>query len=747
MLRPERMSRVSVTGSKRVMDDAIEAIHGLDLLHVTDYDGTWEGFDPGDPVEGADEAAEKLVTVRALQSTLGVTEADAGQPRIIPDDELDAELENVRQRVNELDDERSELEDELREIDDAIDTARPFAELGIDIDLFAGYDSLTAAVGEGDAGEIRDALEEAAAIEAYELFEGGEYVGVFVYPETDLQEALVGVSFTEYEIPETDDGATSPEAYIDQLRTRRERVESRLDGVESDLEEVGEEVASFLFAAEEKLAIEVQKREAPLTFATTDNAFIAEGWIPTERRSEMEDALEAAVGDHVELEELERAAYDGEGHAHDRESVDPSDPAGPGPAEEVAADGGTTMSTSAPPVIQDNGGAVKPFESLIEVINRPKYSELDPTLILFLTFPLFFGFMIGDVGYGLLYMGLGYLIMRRFESGAVRSLGGVGVYAGAFTVVFGVLYGEFFGLHQLGEIVWGGNPPIHKGLQPHFIYYAYAWLLASAVAGVAHLVVGRVFDFVNNLEHGVGEAFMESGSWIVLTVGTWWWVFTATALGPKPNFMFSVFAAEGMTNPATGETITEGVALPLGFNGFSSVELFALPVIGTVSLQILTILVGLALVLRVEGAIGLVESITQAFGHVVSYTRIAAVLLAKAGMALAVNLLVFGAYLHDGEFHLIFFAEAAEISEAQAANEVIFGGLLNADGGVMLALGVLFGVVVLVLGHVLVLVLGITSAGLQAIRLEYVEFFGKFYEGGGKKYTPFGHERTYTTED
>jgi V/A-type H+-transporting ATPase subunit I len=53
----------------------------------------------------------------------------------------------------------------------------------------------------------------------------------------------------------------------------------------------------------------------------------------------------------------------------------------------------------------------------------------------------------------------------------------------------------------------------------------------------------------------------------------------------------------------------------------------------------------------------------------------------------------------------------------------------------------------LLVGHALVLVLGITSAGLQAVRLEYVEFFGKFFEGGGEEYSPFGYERRYTTED
>jgi V/A-type H+-transporting ATPase subunit I len=111
-------------------------------------------------------------------------------------------------------------------------------------------------------------------------------------------------------------------------------------------------------------------------------------------------------------------------------------------------------------------------------------------------------------------------------------------------------------------------------------------------------------------------------------------------------------------------------------------------------------------------------------------------------MALAVNLLVFGAYQEGGEFHLIFF-------EGMPADEslVIFSGLITSSDPVMLIVGGIFGILLLVLGHMLVLVLGITSAGLQAVRLEYVEFFGKFYEGGGESYDPFGYVRQYTTED
>ncbi|PSP27143.1 hypothetical protein BRC65_07535 [Halobacteriales archaeon QH_2_65_14] len=60
--------------------------------------------------------------------------------------------------------------------------------------------------------------------------------------------------------------------------------------------------------------------------------------------------------------------------------------------------------------------------------------------------------------------------------------------------------------------------------------------------------------------------------------------------------------------------------------------------------------------------------------------------------------------------------------------------------------GALLGLPVLLLGHVVVFAIGGTAA-IQAIRLEYFEFFEKFYEGGGKNYQPFGYERSYTTDN
>jgi len=756
MLRPERMSRVSVTGSKRVMDDAIEAVHDLNVVHVTDYDGGWEGFDPGDPTEGADEAAEKLVTVRALESILGVEDDDAGPARIVSDAELETELEEVRQRVNALDDRRDELDNERRSVEERIGAIEPFVELGIDLDLLSGYDHLSVAVGEGDEAAVRRELEDAPGLERFEVFTGSgdsEALAVFGYPDVDLSDALVGARFSAVEIPDAetvrevgDGDSLDPDAYVEALEERRRQLESEISTVESDLEEVREEVSGFLLAAEEQLSIEVQKREAPLSFATTENAFVAEGWLPTERFVDLVEGLQNAVGDHVEVEELERADYDGEGHHTDREEVGGGAPGGEPTAtdggeangasrasSDLRADGGHAtegaddlpMSDSEPPVIQDNPGPAKPFEALVEIINRPKYSELDPTVVLFLTFPLFFGFMIGDVGYGLIYVALGYLMYTRLESDVLRALGGIGLWSGGFTILFGVLYGEFFGLHQLGEIVWG-TPPLHKGLSPEHADWALGWLVISLLAGIVHLAVGWVFDFYENLGHGLEDAMLESGSWLLMLFGLWAWIL-AGASGSAPDLLYGA------------DSVFNGHPFALGFAGFPSA-------VGIVGLALF--FVGLALLLYGEPIEGV--EFLNVLVNVLSYTRIAAVLLAKAGMAFVVNLLFFGVYVDsEGAWHFGTggMPEAPAVGETvmyhgYEVTEVMFGGLLH--GGIA---AFLVGVVVLVLGHLLVLALGITSAGLQAVRLEYVEFFGKFFEGGGRAFSPFGYARTYTTEE
>ncbi|SDL99205.1 V/A-type H+-transporting ATPase subunit I [Halogranum gelatinilyticum] len=743
MLRPEQMSKVSVTGSKRFMDDVIETVHDLNLLHVTEYDGSWESFGQGDPLDGAEGASDKLVTVRSLESILDVDAEDAGPTRIVDDDELEAELEEVRARVNELDDRRDELRTEIRDIDEQIGAMAPFAKLGIDLDLLSGYDSIQVAVGQGKPDTVEDALAHANELQVYDVFSEGNVVAAFARPEDStndsaLTDALVGADFAALSVPEAD---ASPEAYVEELEQQKRELRSELNTVEDELESVKLEAAGFLLAAEEKLSIDVQKTEAPLSFATTENAFVAEGWIPTTKFGDFVSGLNSAVGNHVEVEELERASFDSSGHESVREPVGDQ---GSG----VAADGGqdVVMQKDDPPVVQDNPGAVKPFEILVNAVSKPNYREFDPSVFVFLTFPVFFGLMIGDLGYGMLYSAIGYFLYTNFEDRpAFKSMGGITLFAGVFTMLFGILYGEIFGLHLIATYFWEGvvglsHAPIEKGLSPAGISWAITWLVVSVFIGILHLNIGWILDFIETTElHDVKHAIYESGSWLIMMNSLWYWIFSQHYGDSKPAFLFTLFDGTGAA-PESQQQYFEAV-FNLGFNGFPAMELFTIPGLGiSLSVPLVVFFIGLALLIVGEPAEAV--EFLNVLVNVLSYARIGAVLLAKAGMALAVNLLVFGAYQHDGEIHFMLEHGPQWVINEYGAEAIMFEGLFNGGAALFLV-----GILVLLLGHALVLILGVTSAGLQAVRLEYVEFFGKFYEGGGSDYEPFGYDRQYTTKD
>jgi len=742
MLRPEQMSKISVTGSKSVMDEVIETMHDLHLVHITDYDGSWEGFEPGDSLEGADETSSKLVTVRALESILDLDDADeAGRTGTVDLDDADQRLEEVRGEVNELDDRRESHRARLREIDDRLEQMELFADLGIDLDLLWGYDSLDVLVGEGDPADLEEALAAADEVEAFEVFSGtdGDSVAAFASMEGDkrIDDALVGVSVTAYDVPEV---SGDPESNVEELEQERREIEAELEKVETELETIRVNEGPFLLALEEELTIRAEKTEAPLRFATTERSFIVEGWVPSSQYDQLATTLESEIGGRIELSELERARYTGhegphgataDAEQHHETATEGGDQAADA---EVATDGGhadgdVVTVDDDPPVIQKNSGIVNPFELLTKAVNRPKYSEFDPTVVLFLTLPLFFGFMIGDIGYGLVYVLIGYAVYRRFDAESLSNFGAVMAWLGLATIVFGVLYGEVFGLHFLE---WFHiEPVIEKGISE--ASWAISWLLIAVIGGWIHLNVGYIFEFVEEYQlHGLRPAVVEVGSWLLMLNGLWVWIFSTHLEGGKPTFeleeeTYSLVGSEALLN--------EG-PVGFGFTGFP---------------ELVGIVGGLAFVLGIvillSGPWYEVFEFAVPLAHVLSYTRLTAVLLSKAGMALAANLLYFGAYEDEAGFHFIH----AKTPEKVDHGEVIFGGLFNMGSEVTVGSitfgieGALLGLPVLLLAHVVVLAIGGTAA-IQAIRLEYFEFFEKFYEGGGKNYEPFGHERTRTTD-
>ena len=130
-----------------------------------------------------------------------------------------------------------------------------------------------------------------------------------------------------------------------------------------------------------------------------------------------------------------------------------------------------------------------------------------------------------------------------------------------------------------------------------------------------------------------------------------------------------------------------------------------LPLIGLILL-----IVGLILAVIGDGFTAIVEVPTMLLSNTLSYTRLFAVGASSAGIAYAFNTM----------------------------------GVQQFNAG---GTGIIFCVIILFIGHFINILLGLIGPSLHSLRLHYVEFFIKFYEGGGNRFMPFGKRRRYTTEN
>lgn len=105
---------------------------------------------------------------------------------------------------------------------------------------------------------------------------------------------------------------------------------------------------------------------------------------------------------------------------------------------------------SSPPTKMKNPGLFKPFEMYVEMYGLPSYKEIDPTILVAVTYSFFFGFMFGDVGQGLCLLIGGFLLYRFKKS----RLAGIISCCGFFSVIFGFLFGSIFGFEDVIDALW-----------------------------------------------------------------------------------------------------------------------------------------------------------------------------------------------------------------------------------------------------------------------------------------------------
>lgn len=714
MLKPAAMQRTVILASKSRQAAIIETLHDLQAAHFVEFHetptGDLEGFRMGQPLPGAGAASERLVRVRALLRHLGLEGAHAQRKVAVRDLEgrLDVNLDQVERDVGAAVEQRESMRQQLAEGRELEAKLEPLRALPLRLEDYRGYESLTVFVGRADAAfadDVRRAAPDALLVQGE-----GTLFALFVpnAQAPEASEALYRHGYAEVEVPE---GKGAPDERIREIQSERGALETRLEKSERDLERLAGDHRDFLLAAAEHLGIAVEKAEAPLNFPSTENAFVVDAWVPADRVDEVERAIKTATGDNVAVMRLETVTHH-EGHGGHGKGTDEAHggiDAGMGgvPTEHVHGNG------MYPPTKYDNPGGVKRFEWFTNLFSTPRYDEVDPTLVFTIFFPLFFGFMIGDLGLGILMVLLGFLLIRKLPRvDGMKQLGTAFVVAGIVAAAFGgIVFKDALGIplgvthhmeeytteagianptcmdfYQLAhEPTWGcilGMGTVHSEPIVAKVTDIETMLLLSVLAAFIHLLIGLGFGIRNELGHGAKHVAAKFGYLLLLLT-----FFPAVVALLRPD-MFAGFAGGMDAHPALSFHIpfTTAQAYMTAGAGF---------VLGAVIL-------GWA-----EGFGGVLEIPTM-FSAIMSYLRLGAVAIAKGAMAIAFNQMTLVAALTGGGLVLIL-------------------GII----GFLVAQAVLF-------------VLGLLSGGIQALRLNFVEFFTKFYKGGGTPFKPFGRSREVT---
>jgi V/A-type H+/Na+-transporting ATPase subunit I len=195
---------------------------------------------------------------------------------------------------------------------------------------------------------------------------------------------------------------------------------------------------------------------ATASILQTKMCFFIRGWMTSDDVARLRAQLDASFGMQVVLEEKHMRERDLE-HA---------------------------------PVVLTNPQYFRPFELFSRLLPVPAYSSFDPTPFIGIFFPVFFGMILGDAGYGVLLAVLALFLRRRYaKKREVADASQILLASSLYTIIFGVLYGEFFG--DLGTTLFGMEPLLierRTSIIPMMVF--------ALSAGVVHIVLGLLLGAI-----------------------------------------------------------------------------------------------------------------------------------------------------------------------------------------------------------------------------------------------------------
>ncbi len=559
----EKMAKVEILGLKDIALDAIDVIHDLGTLHIEDLTERIGSMDTKrvSRMEMDPKFAEHEGTLNNLRAKVGDMIREL-QPNV---DDMSAEdvateykgiwSENVEVMI-------SRIESMLRDVErDTRDTVERKSDLLVELSRLEKYAPIM-----GKVQPLADRVAKMTDMASIALIIERKYKAILNY----LNEEISKITEGECEIisSDVDDESTAAlivfnrrflkqvheflavqdvnqvrlpsdlskkpiDEAVGEVRARIAQIPSEIDEIDSKLVGVTDKYSVKLIAARNAIHDRLEAMDVVPKFGQTDQVFIISGWLPEPEVEPMDKALTGKFGNKVIMTVVDiREEEDSEGT----------------------------------PVALHNSSFTRYFEILYMLSKYPRYGTVDPTIVFAFFFPILFGLMVGDIGYGILILVAGWIVHRKYiNKPFVSMIGFVLTVGGAWTIFFGIIYLEFFGdwiyrwlglLNADGELdkyLLGTKNSIFK--YPVDRIEGFTFMLAVClIIGWIHMGVGLVIGIINGRrEHNFKHALEKGGIFAILTgammiiakFGMAWWPTWAAGVGGLLALAGIVMAAKG----------------------------------------------------------------------------------------------------------------------------------------------------------------------------------------------------------